>query len=91
MFHADTGHHTWPPEQGYWWDLQTGTRDDDPCRHWSPHLATRGNIYACPSIGETNCPAEAAAGCHDEGADRLLVSAGKSRTALSVAHILKAF
>ena len=35
------------------------------------------------NIGETKCPAGAAAGCHDEGADRLLVSAGKSRTALS--------
>ena len=56
---------------------------DVPCRHWSPHLATRGNIYTCPSIGQTKCPAEAAAGCHAEGADRLLVSAGKSRTALS--------
>ena len=31
------------------------------------------------NIGESKCPAEAAAGCHDEGAD----SAGKSRTALS--------
>ena len=48
----------------------------DTGHHTWPPGATS---FTCLSIGETQCPAGAAAGCHDEGVD----SAGKSRTALS--------
>ena len=89
MIHADTGLHTWGPGATCMHvhlshETSHRTADSVDIQYTFPPWLTRplkSLQITNLNTGQTKWPAGEAAGCHDEGADRLLVGAWKSHTA----------